>query len=69
MKSIVEPPIIDYPTLEEWVVTYRKCLLTRVKLQEVFYEEKSRQISFLKRMYFMQFLGCNELYVKYPCNF
>ena len=66
--SVRQPPLINLPKFEEFVVAYRSWWLTRVEIQEVFYEEKTRLVYFLERMYCMQFLGYNLLYYeKNPC--
>ena len=59
-------PLGGHPKCEELVVAYRKCLLARVELQEIFNKEKSRCIYFLEWMYCMQFLGYNNVN---PCCF
>ena len=42
--NTVKPPIGDHSKCEELVFTYQRWSLMRVKLQEVFYEEKSGNI-------------------------
>ena len=44
VDNTVKPPIGDHSKCKELVVTYQRWLLMRVKLQEVFYEEKSGNI-------------------------
>ena len=66
INNRVEPLVSGHPKCEELLVAYRKCLLARVELQEIFNKEKSRYIHFLEWMYCMQFLGYNNLN---PCFF
>ena len=49
--NTVKPLISDHPKCEELVFTYQRWSLMRVKLQEVFYEEKSGNIYVLERVY------------------
>ena len=58
--NTAQPPVSDHPKCEELVVAYGRWSLTRVERQEVFYERTSGHIYLLKRMYCMQFLGCNK---------
>ena len=60
VNNRVEPLVSGHPKCEELVVAYRKCSLTRVKLQEILNKENSRRIYFLERMYCRQFLGYNK---------
>ena len=66
INNRVEPLVSDHPKCEELLVAYRKCLLARVELQEIFKKEKSRCVYFLEWMYCMQFLGYNNMN---PCCF